>query len=57
VGGADPRRGSGLIGLRDRIEALGGTVKVTSPPGAGTLVLVTLPVEVGRLPVSGSRGT
>nr|AKG47135.1 putative sensor kinase [uncultured bacterium] len=57
VGGADPRRGSGLIGLRDRIEALGGTVKVTSPAGAGTVVRVALPIEAGRLPVSGSRET
>ena len=35
IGGADPR-GSGLIGLRDRVETLGGTVKLTSNPGEGT---------------------
>ena len=44
VGGADPAQGSGLIGLGDRVEALGGTVEVTSPPGAGTALRVTLPI-------------
>ena len=44
VGGADPAHGSGLIGLGDRVEALGGTVEVTSPPGAGTTLRVTLPI-------------
>jgi signal transduction histidine kinase len=44
-GGADPARGSGLIGLTDRVEALGGTIEVVSPPGEGTSLLVTLPVE------------
>jgi signal transduction histidine kinase len=44
VGGADPLGGSGLIGLRDRVEALGGTIGITSPPGAGTTVQVTLPL-------------
>jgi signal transduction histidine kinase len=43
VGGADPAQGSGLIGLRDRVEALGGTFVVDSPLGAGTAVLVSLP--------------
>ncbi len=42
VGGADPVRGSGLIGLRDRVEAIGGTIDIVSPPGGGTSVLVTL---------------
>jgi signal transduction histidine kinase len=45
VGGADPRRGSGLTGLRDRIEALGGAIEVTSPAGVGTTIEVTLPIE------------
>jgi signal transduction histidine kinase len=44
VGGADPARGSGLIGLSDRVQALGGTVAVESPPGTGTFLEVTLPV-------------
>ena len=45
AGGADPTRGSGLIGLRDRIDAMGGTIVVESPLGAGTSLLVTLPVR------------
>jgi len=43
VGGADPAGGSGLIGLRDRAEALGGALEVSSPPGEGTLIGVQLP--------------
>jgi signal transduction histidine kinase len=43
VGGADPR-GSGLAGLRERAEALGGTLHLTSPPGRGTTLSVRLPV-------------
>ena len=42
AGGADPD-GSGLTGLRERAEALGGTLKLTSPPGRGTSVEVRLP--------------
>jgi len=45
VGGADPQRGSGLIGLTDRVEALGGTLQLTSPSGRGTTLLIHLPVE------------
>lgn len=44
VGGADPGRGSGLIGLNDRVTALGGTMRVDSPLGRGTSLTVTLPV-------------
>ncbi len=44
VGGADPDRGSGIIGLGDRIDVLGGTLAVASPPGEGTRVRVRLPV-------------
>ena len=44
VGGVDPSRGTGLIGLSDRVEALGGTIKVDSAPGSGTCVVVTLPI-------------
>jgi signal transduction histidine kinase len=47
VGGASPARGSGLIGLRDRVEALGGSIEITSPPGHGTHVTVQLPLEFG----------
>jgi signal transduction histidine kinase len=44
VGGADPARGSGLVGLRDRVEAFGGTMTVQSPRGAGTSLDVELPL-------------
>jgi signal transduction histidine kinase len=44
AGGADPARGSGLVGLKDRIEALGGTFSVHSPVGGGTTVSCELPV-------------
>jgi signal transduction histidine kinase len=43
VGGADPSTGSGLLGLRDRVEALDGRLEVESPPGVGTTVAVELP--------------
>jgi signal transduction histidine kinase len=43
-GGADPARGSGLVGLIDRVEALGGQLSVDSRPGAGTTVQVALPL-------------
>jgi signal transduction histidine kinase len=45
VGGADPD-GSGLTGLRERAEALSGTLRLTSPPGRGTSVDVRLPAAV-----------
>ena len=45
VGGADPSQGSGLLGLSDRVEALGGHIQVASPPGAGTSIVVEIPVE------------
>jgi signal transduction histidine kinase len=43
TGGADPVRGSGLIGLKDRVEALGGTITIDSPAGAGTCLHAELP--------------
>jgi PAS domain S-box-containing protein len=43
VGGADPD-GHGLVGMRDRVTVLGGTLHVESPPGGGTLVSATLPL-------------
>jgi signal transduction histidine kinase len=45
VGGADARRGSGLQGLADRVEALGGRLSVRSPLGAGTRVEAVLPMD------------
>jgi signal transduction histidine kinase len=47
VGGAQPEKGSGLTGLRDRVEALGGSIDVSSPADHGTLILVRLPVDPG----------
>ena len=44
VGGADPAKGSGLTGLRDRIEAVGGTFGVTSPADGGTTLLIEISV-------------
>jgi signal transduction histidine kinase len=44
IGGADPAGGSGLTGLRDRIEAVGGTLDVTSPARGGTTLLIKIPV-------------
>jgi signal transduction histidine kinase len=52
AGGADPQGGSGLIGLRDRVEALGGTIGVESAKGAGTTVAVTLPLAGRPDPIS-----
>jgi signal transduction histidine kinase len=43
VGGADTERGSGLRGLADRLESLGGRLRVWSPIGAGTRVRGELP--------------
>jgi PAS domain S-box-containing protein len=45
VGGADPAQGSGLVGLSDRVEALGGRIEIASPAGHGTSLLVTIPIE------------
>jgi PAS domain S-box-containing protein len=44
VGGAEPGRGSGLIGLIDRVEAGGGKLDISSPPGEGTTMTVRLPL-------------
>jgi signal transduction histidine kinase len=44
IGGADPRRGSGLTGLSDRVQALGGSIRVRSRPGEGTQIVVELPL-------------
>jgi signal transduction histidine kinase len=44
AGGADPADGSGLVGLWDRVEALGGTMRLQSPVGAGTSLRAVLPL-------------
>jgi signal transduction histidine kinase len=46
VGGADAERGSGLVGLNDRVEALRGSIRVDSRPGKGTKVTAELPLEL-----------
>ena len=46
IGGADRSRGSGLVGLTDRVEALGGSISIESPPGAGTGITAELPLEL-----------
>jgi signal transduction histidine kinase len=43
VGGADETAGSGLLGLADRVAALDGTLRILSPPGAGTVITAQLP--------------
>jgi signal transduction histidine kinase len=43
VGGADPRRGSGLQGLADRVSAIGGEIRVDSPRGNGTIISARIP--------------
>jgi signal transduction histidine kinase len=53
VGGADPARGSGIIGLVDRVEALGGAISILSPAGDGTVVRVQLPAEPTVAPAQG----
>ena len=45
IGGADPARGTGLSGLADRIETLHGRIRVTSPPGTGTLIRAEIPLR------------
>ena len=49
VGGADPVRGSGLRGLADRVEAVGGRLRVESAPGAGTRIEAEIPGGVSNL--------
>ena len=49
IGGADPLAGSGLRGVADRVEALGGVVSVSSPIGKGTSIAATIPCS----PVAG----
>ncbi|TWF78947.1 putative ATPase [Pseudonocardia hierapolitana] len=45
TGGAELTRGTGLVGLKDRVEAIGGRVRVDSPPGAGTRLSAELPLS------------
>jgi signal transduction histidine kinase len=45
VGGANLDRGSGLVGLKDRVEALSGRIEISSPSGRGTSLRVTIPIQ------------
>jgi signal transduction histidine kinase len=54
IGGADPGRGSGLIGLKDRVEALGGTITVSGGQGEGTSIAATIPIDP-RSPLDADR--
>jgi signal transduction histidine kinase len=45
VGGAGPGEGSGLLGIRDRVEALGGRIQITSPAGEGTSLRAEIPIN------------
>jgi PAS domain S-box-containing protein len=47
IGGADATQGSGLVGLSDRIEAVGGTLTVSSQPGNGTHIYAEIPLPTG----------
>jgi signal transduction histidine kinase len=47
VGGADPSRGSGLTGLADRVEAVGGKLAIESPAGRGTRLVAEIPLDFG----------
>jgi GAF domain-containing protein len=50
AGGVDAGRGSGILGLTDRAEALGGTISITSPPRGGTTLSVELPITTPAAP-------
>ncbi|MGD0698387.1 MAG: sensor histidine kinase [Trebonia sp.] len=55
VGGADPASGSGLSGLTDRVEALGGSIRLHSAAGAGTYITARLPLEPEHGQAAGGR--
>ena len=57
IGGANAGKGSGLVGLNDRVEALGGMMTITSTPGSGTSLNVTIPVSTMQATWSSSRET
>ena len=55
VGGADAARGSGLVGLTDRVEALDGSISVQSREGNGTQITAELPLELEAPPAPGKQ--
>jgi signal transduction histidine kinase len=50
IGGADLAGGTGIRGLGDRVEALGGRFRVLSPPGRGTRIRVVIPLAADLAP-------
>ena len=50
IGGASLTRGTGLIGLKDRAEALGGRLSLDSPRGTGTVLHAELPLDLATSP-------
>ncbi|MBV8216924.1 MAG: sensor histidine kinase, partial [Solirubrobacterales bacterium] len=56
IGGATVGVGSGLIGLADRVQAVGGRIEITSPQGAGTTLRVTLPLPTMATQSRGEPG-
>jgi signal transduction histidine kinase len=56
IGGADARKGSGLIGLVDRVEALGGQIAITSRLGDGTSLVANIPLGPDKSPNGRSSG-
>jgi signal transduction histidine kinase len=48
IGGADSANGSGLVGLADRLAALGGQLTVSSQPGRGTSLAAKIPLEAAQ---------
>jgi signal transduction histidine kinase len=48
IGGADPSLGSGLVGLKDRVESLGGTIEVAGNVGGGTAIVARIPFADGN---------
>jgi signal transduction histidine kinase len=54
VGGADPSLGSGLLGLTDRVEAVGGRLSIESPAGGGTRLVADIPMDPARPAVAGA---
>jgi signal transduction histidine kinase len=52
VGGVDPSHGSGLVGISDRVEALGGALDVTSPAGGGTTLQIQIPLKPQKAALS-----
>ena len=49
IGGADPSLGSGLVGLKDRVESLGGTIEVAGNLGGGTAIVARIPIADGNV--------